>query len=329
MKVMSSGASLMITALSAIVVNGCAQLVQLPVSSETAQAIDGDSQRRQPTRDNLLQSLRHDENYGVIRQGSVEILYRDLTRPKKRSGVSNTETLAQNKTDVEVYGVIDSAAVAPESTEATTTMTAINDTIAVYQGEAVMVPAAMSETDAVDAPDVKMTVFETDRASGSGCQGANGYSRKTDEAWLAGLDEKRWTIQVVSARDSVEPCIGDTLSSTDRRRVHRYSVFFENQLWNIGLHGTFSTMEKALAYASTLEDSWVRNVGEMRVRRCNSVRFMPDLLRREIQPWCDGEDVLSESNREIELDHKPVSRFERGYASLWLSAKPQQGSGAQ
>jgi len=298
----------------AFILMGCAELQPRSVSSQPQ------STGAAPDRTNLLHPLRHDANYGLIRYGSGEVLFRDLTKPHPsmvEKGIADADGLELRATALTQPSTEDHEAFSVGITSWD------EDTIGrmVEESEqSTLVPENSVQSDlsgvSVIGVDERNTPFENlqttaNSSSVDGCQGAGGYVRMTDEIWLARQKPERWTIQVVSAVDATEPCIDDEyLTEIDATNARRYSVYYDNALWNIAVVGSYDTSADALAAANHFDVPWVREIGEFRTRRCNSVAYMPNELKTMLGRWCRPDSTVAEAKRQAtELSEPGAGQF--------------------
>jgi len=301
---------------------GCAVLIACMMASgcaelQTAHQFDASnaSSGAQPEPTNLLLSLRHDPNYGLIQYAEVEVLYRDLTKahPSGKSDDVEKTTLSNQSslkaTDEEVVagwklggtGLNMVEALAPVERTA-----GLNEFSAVTVGISADRNSTIAEqTEEEITEKIALVSQPNSTPVEQGCNGAGGV-QVSDEIWLASRESERWTIQIVSSRDADAPCIDDEfLATTGAEEARSFSVYYKNELWNVAVVGDYATSEQALAAAAGFNDPWIREIGDFRERRCNSVDYMSKELQTQLRRWCSSRSISdnrltkSESRREL------------------------------
>jgi len=280
--------------LAGLLLSGCAELRALHQNSTSTAP-----SRAQSEQTSLLLSLRNDPNYGVIQYADVEVLYRDLTKVHP-SSVDNEAKKDLSLLSPSTEESVTERAVS-EWKQDTTHGEYVATLIPEMQFEAPFNPASitrgisaasnrkLTESSVVEAAESVDTRLSRD------CEAADSV-KVSDEIWLASRQPERWTIQISSSPDAQAHCLDtESLSAMDAIGARRFSVYFKNRLWNIVVIGDFASADEALMAASDFNEPWIREIGELRERRCNSVNHMSQKLQIQLRRWCSGKMITHET----------------------------------
>jgi len=272
-----------------MLLNGCAELRTLHQNNSSNAPSSVQSERT-----SLLVSLRHDPNYGLIQYADVEVLYRDLTKAHPSRGTDAVHDLSMSSSSTQETVT---AGTASEWKLATTDWMPVKTSIPETPVEtpldfgSITFGISASRNREMPALSVAAAAESVATQLSSSCETADAV-KVNDEIWLASRRPERWTIQILSAPVADAACLDDeSLTAIGAAGARRFSVYFKNELWNIVVVGDFASADEALTAASGFNEPWIREIGELRERRCNSVDHMPRTLQMQLRRWCSGRKV--------------------------------------